>query len=170
MYSIIKKSLQCASLIAVLSACSLTGSGPGDGGTDIVLFEASKDPLSFGLVAATNQNPDQNGRPSPLVVRIYQLADETLFNNAQFYHLLDNDSQILGRDLRKKQQMTIFPGDKNSSKPMVLDRKTRFIGVLAAFRDVDNATPTLIVAINPDDPLPLCLHIEEKSLVFKPTC
>ncbi len=121
--------------------------------------------MSFAISSSPNQNPDQTGRPSPLEVRIYQLADETLFKNADFYSLFDKDTQVLGRDLKKKEQRMINPGHKSQPVSMILDRKTRFIGVLAAFQDLDNSVATLLVPINPEDPLPLCLRVEEKSLV-----
>jgi type VI secretion system protein VasD len=140
------------------------------GGSPIVLFEPSKEPLSFAISSSPNQNPDQNGRASPLQLRIYQLADDTLFKNADFYSLFDKDTQILGRYLKKKEQMTIQPGQKNQPQPMILDRKTLFIGVLGAFQDLDNAVSTLLIPIDPDEPAPMCLRIEEKSLVIASTC
>lgn len=126
--------------------------------------------MSFEILSSANQNPDQAGRPSPLQVRVYQLVNETLFKNADFYSLFDDDIKVLGADLKKKEQLTIHPGQKNAPQSMILDRKTRFIGVLAAFRDLDNSIPTLLISIDPEDPAPLCLLIEAKSLVLDPGC
>lgn len=173
MYQIIKIVKPCVfvCLLSALWGCSITGSSsPIDGGSPIVLFEPSKVPLTFGLTAVAKLNPDQNGRPSPLVLRVYQLSSDSLFKNADFYSLFDNDTQVLGRDLQKKQQMMIYPGDKKPGANMILDRKTRFIGVLGAFRDLDNAVATLIIPIDPEEPAPLCLRINAKSLVLDNNC
>ena len=42
-------------------------------------------------------NPDMNGRPSPIVLRIYALKSDDIFNNADFFALYENDASILGR-------------------------------------------------------------------------
>lgn len=155
--------------VIMISSCSSIGSSSEDG-SQIVLFERSKELLAFSLTAVSKLNPDQNGRPSPLVIRIYQLSSDALFRNADFYKLLDDDAQVLNRDIQQKQQFMVYPGEKRSRTDMVISRKTRFIGIVGEFRDVDNAVATLLIPINPEKPMPLCLSIQEKTLSSTHDC
>ncbi len=51
------------------------------------------------LVVAQDVNPDRAGRPSPIVVRIYQLKEEGAFNNADYFALMDKEQETLGASL-----------------------------------------------------------------------
>lgn len=91
------------------------------------------------IAAADDLNPDYRGRPSPLVVRIYQLKSDLAFNNASFFALYDNDQSELGADLLGKEEIELRPGeDKVYSR--VLGDDTRYVGILAGYRDIDNAS------------------------------
>jgi len=95
--------------------------------------------IEADIAAAEDLNPDHRGRASPLVVRIYQLKSDLAFNNASFFALYDNDEAELGADLVGKEEIELRPGED-----MVYSRKleddTRFVGVLAGYRDIDNAS------------------------------
>jgi type VI secretion system protein VasD len=92
--------------------------------------------LSFVIDA--NVNPDASGRPSPVVVRIYELKSLAAFNRADFFSLYEKDREQLGADLVNRDELPMMPGGKPQAIT-TLRSDTRYLGVVAAFRDIERA-------------------------------
>lgn len=90
------------------------------------------------LDVADDVNPDASGRPSPIVVRVYQLADTEAFDRATFFDLYDRDRQVLGASLLARSEITLLP-DTEKVVGQPLDPKTRVVAIVAAYRDIDHA-------------------------------
>ncbi len=94
--------------------------------------------VSALLSAAVNINPDRNGRPSPIVVRVYELKSENVFKGADFFSLFEQDSAILGADLVNRVEYQMDPGEV-----IQYDREfandSSYLGVIAAYRNLENA-------------------------------
>jgi type VI secretion system protein VasD len=84
--------------------------------------------------ATANINPNAEGRPSPLGVRIYQLASYPIFGRADFFSLYDNDAQVLGRELLKKQEIVLRPGEKRTVY-FATEPGAHTVGLLGTFKD-----------------------------------
>ena len=84
-------------------------------------------------------NPDSKGRPSPLVIRLYYLKSSDAFNNAAFEDLFYNGKDILGADLLAVREINIFAGSKEIVPPADINYDSNHLGVVAAYRDIDNA-------------------------------
>ena len=95
-------------------------------------------PVVVHLQAAADLNPDSTGRASPLVVRVYQLRQDTAFLGADFFTLYDHDKESLAADLVTREEYTLKPGDARDLQ-MKFDPQVRLLGVLAAYRDFRNA-------------------------------
>ena len=52
-------------------------------------------------------NPDLNGRPSPVVIHVYELTSNTLFESQDFFSLYEEPEVVLGPDLINKQEFGI---------------------------------------------------------------
>lgn len=89
--------------------------------------------------AASDMNPDDEGRASPLVVRIYELKSLSVFDNADFFSLYDDDKTVLEQDLVRSEEMEFVPGQSIEEWERELQEETRFVGILAAYRDIENA-------------------------------
>lgn len=87
------------------------------------------------LTASADVNPDSSGRPSPIVVRIYQLRGDTEFNRADFFTLYEKDKETLGASLIGRDEKTLFPGQRLETD-LPLSPETRFVGAIAGFRDL----------------------------------
>jgi type VI secretion system protein VasD len=87
------------------------------------------------LSASADVNPDSTGRPSPIVVRIYQLRGDTEFNNADFFTLYQKDKETLGASLIGRDEKTLFPGQQLEFD-LPLSGEARFVGAVAAYRDL----------------------------------
>ena len=87
----------------------------------------SSPPLLRGTIAVdSNVNPDRAGRPSPIVVRVYELKSVAAFSGADFFALFDNEQATLSGELVGREEFQLQPD-------------TKFIGVVAAFRDLEQA-------------------------------
>jgi type VI secretion system protein VasD len=90
------------------------------------------------LSASADANPDATGRPSPVVVRVFQLRGDGAFSAADYFPLYDDDKMVLGPELITRDEFVLNPGDRRSLD-VTLAADTRFVGAIAAFRDIRNA-------------------------------
>lgn len=98
------------------------------------------------LIASTDVNPDSEGRPSPVVVRIYQLRGDAEFNDAGFFALFDNEQAALGSSLIMRDERTLFPGQR-APLSVALAPDARFLGVVAAYRDIRSSRWRAVVGV-----------------------
>jgi len=90
------------------------------------------------LKAAPTTNPDVRGRPSPIVLRVYELRSLGAFNNADFFSLFDKEAETLGGELVGREEYILQPSETKPYQRQ-LQPDTKFIGVAAAFRDLENS-------------------------------
>jgi type VI secretion system protein VasD len=97
-------------------------------------------PPSIGVTIATapDVNPDARNRPSPILVRFYELKSPTAFQAADFFSILDREKDTLGAELVMRDEFSLAPMGKQEFK-RTLQADTKFIGVVAAYRDIDRA-------------------------------
>lgn len=94
--------------------------------------------LTTMFQASYELNPNSDGKPSPIIVRLYELKKEALFQDSDFFDLYDNDLKILAADLISRNELEFRPGEDRTIK-YELDPATRFIALIAAYRDLDGA-------------------------------
>ena len=97
------------------------------------------------LTASADINPDANGRPSPIVVRVYQLRTDEAFTKAEFFDLFDDEQKVLGEGRISSNEYLLAPMERRPIEITVAG-ETRFVGAIAAFRDIRNAQWRGIVA------------------------
>ena len=119
------------------------------------------------LAAAADTNPDASGRASPVVVRVYQLKTDTIFTGADFFALFDDDQKVLGPELIGRDEFVVAPSEKRTVD-MAVSRTARFVGIVAAFRDIRNAQWRVVVPapLKNDD---MTLAVERARVTFSPT-
>jgi type VI secretion system protein VasD len=94
--------------------------------------------LTIDLLAAATLNPSSSGRPSPVVVRVYELKAAAPFEAADFVSLFDKDQAVLGADVVARDEFVLGPGESMAIK-RDLSADSKFIAVMAAFRDLERA-------------------------------
>jgi type VI secretion system protein VasD len=119
------------------------------------------------LSAAADVNPDASGKPSPVVVRVYQLKGDAAFAGADFFALFDDEMKVLGPELIGREEYVLTPSEKRTVELAVL-KTAKFVGVIAAFRDIRNSQWRVVV------PAPLkkndvTLSVERARVQFAPT-
>lgn len=140
-------------LLSILAStgCSLFGSGP--------------DPteLDISLEASDNLNPNAEGRASPLVVRFYELSSVDVFETSDFFTLYDEEMPTLGKFIQFRDEMNIKPGQQKffsyEAKP-----ETRYVAVIAAYRDLDNARWRGSLEIKPNKKTKVMIHLGSLSV------
>lgn len=118
---------------AVLPGCSMFGKG-------------GPATLAATVVASAEVNPDVRKRPSPVVVRVFELKAPTLFEQADFVSLYEKDQAVLAAEMVGREEFVLRPGETRPlNKPLSPD--TKFIGVMAAFRELERARWRAVVPV-----------------------
>lgn len=91
------------------------------------------------IALSSDTNPDHTGRPSPVIIRMYQLRNYGVFVSADFFTLYDNEASILSGDLISREEYNLMPGEAKSIS-VLMDPQTQYVGVIAAFRDIEHST------------------------------
>lgn len=94
--------------------------------------------IDMSVVASAGVNPDDQKRPAPIVVTIYELKTGSAFAAADYFSLQDKDKTVLADDLVRRDQFQLRPGEKKSIQRKV-DPATTRLGILAAYRDLPNS-------------------------------
>jgi len=100
------------------------------------------------IAAGADANPDATGRPSPVVVRVYQLKTDASFNGAEFFALFDDDKKVLGAELISRDEFVLTPAERRTIEVVVSD-ETRFVGAIAAYRDIGHSQWRALAAAAP---------------------
>ena len=120
-----KKMTVLAALVAALAAC---------GGPTRVYVQGVK-PL----------NENDRKESTPVDVRLYQLKDDSRFNQAAIEKLWTDDKAVLGDDLIAVKVVTVFPGSSEDREKEIelgeLPPAVRFIGVFALYPKEDDKGP-----------------------------
>lgn len=90
------------------------------------------------FTVSPDANPDAENRPSPVVVRLYQLKDDAAFKDADIFALFDKEQATLAAALVSREEFELAPGE-HRSVDLQLSHDARFVGVVAAYRDIRNA-------------------------------
>lgn len=95
-------------------------------------------PYTVVITADDKLNPDRNGLPTPVEIRIYRLKGITAFNNSDFFGLYEKDAQLLASELVSKEVFMLQPGE---AKVLVgkASNDERALGVFVGYRDLDKA-------------------------------
>ena len=120
--------------IAVLAVAGLSGCFGGDKPSEPMPAR-----LDVATIADAQMNPDLDGRPSPLLIRLYALRAKDSFEAADFFALYDKDEQVLGGDLVRREEFILQPG-QTQVLPREYAPDIGFIAVMAAYRDVERST------------------------------
>ncbi|MBX3622864.1 MAG: type VI secretion system lipoprotein TssJ [Rhizobacter sp.] len=129
----------------LLLACGLLAAGTLPGCS---MFSSGPPTLTATVTASPQVNPDVRKRASPVVVRVFELKASTLFEQADFVSLYEKDQAVLAGELVSREEFVLRPGEsKPITKPLSPD--TKFVGVMAAFRELERARWRAVVPVVP---------------------
>jgi type VI secretion system protein VasD len=140
-------------MITVLTACSS------------VSWMQSPTTINSQILASFEINPDTNGRPSPLVVRVYELKSISAFNDADFFKLYDEEVATLGGDLLSREEFELTPGEGREIAHKA-NEQSRYFAVVAAFRNIDQASWRASAALELNSKNSLIVRIDKQSVTI----
>ena len=104
--------------------------------------------IAAQVSAADTLNADVRGRPSPVIVRIYELSNRSTFDTLDFVSLYEREKETLGAELVSREELVMRPGESRdwNKAPAA---ETKFVGVLVAFREIERARWRTVVPVKP---------------------
>ncbi|MBK9136429.1 MAG: type VI secretion system lipoprotein TssJ [Betaproteobacteria bacterium] len=120
-------------------------------------------PMKGTISAAADLNPSATQRPSPLVLRVYELRSDTAFSKADFIALYQQEQATIGGDLVLKDEFVVTPGE-NRPYERTLSIETRYLAVFGAYRNVERAVWRAIAAVPSGKALKLAIRAESQAL------
>jgi type VI secretion system protein VasD len=151
-------------LIGVLASCAPKPPPPPPPPPPLPAPEPPKPTAIQASIQVSAQiNPDPNGRPSPIVLRFYELKSLSNFNGADFFLLYDQEAHVLGPEMVSREVMELNPGMQRSFERQ-LQPETRFIGVIAAFRAIEQAHWRAAEAIPEHRTTPLIINVNRLTV------
>ncbi|MGA9573704.1 MAG: type VI secretion system lipoprotein TssJ [Lysobacterales bacterium] len=123
-----------------------------------------KENLGIQIAASADVNPDMEGRPSPVILHIMELNSTEQFNRLDYMGLTQPSGAALGPELLGKNQVVLQPGE-SKTLPMELNAATTAIGLVAGYRDIDNAAWRKIVPITQGKTKGISITLEQTQIV-----
>jgi type VI secretion system protein VasD len=115
------------------------------------------------VVAGADVNPDARGRPSPVVVKVFELKSLAAFEAADFFSLFEKDKETLGGELLARDELSLVPGGKQALA-RELKPETRYVGVVAGYRDLERSTWRAAVPVPPKKTTSLIVRLESRKV------
>jgi type VI secretion system protein VasD len=120
--------------------------------------------LGLQISATADVNPDMQGRPSPIILHVMELNSTEQFNRLDYMGLTQPSGAALGPELLGKNQVVLQPGESRTL-PLELNPMTTAIGLVAGYRDIDNAVWRKIVPIIQGKTKGLSITLEQTQIV-----
>lgn len=119
--------------------------------------------LDLELSASDQLNPDRDGRPSPVVVRLFELRHPAAFENADFFSLYERAKESLGADLAASEELELRPGETRTLKLRAAEG-SRYVGLLAAYRNLPDSQWRQVLPLNPAQLTQARLRLERDGI------
>ncbi len=101
--------------------------------------QATKAHIVRAQVAASDDvNPNREGRPSPVHLRVFQLKEAGAFLSADYWSLVDSEQQVLGSSLVQRLEHDLAPGERKKFE-LKIAPEANVLGVMAEYADYRNA-------------------------------
>ena len=102
----------------------------------------------------------------PVVIRLYELTSLAAFNSTDFLSVFNDYQSALGNELLFSEELRLIPGmRKKFNRPLNLD--TRYVGVVAAFRDLEHAQWKAFTAIPGEEKKPeIYIFLKENRILI----
>jgi type VI secretion system protein VasD len=124
--------------------------------------------VELTVTAAPGLNPAPPGnRPSPVLVRAYGLVSANAFANVDFYKLHRDAAAALGQDLVAQNEFVVMPASRETVI-IELAPGARYIGLVAGYRAIDQATWRAVTAVTPGRTTPLEASLEPLAVRLAP--
>ena len=136
----------------------------GGGGAIDTLFK-SETGVELTIISSKDLNPDRDGRPSPVIIKVFALSDERQFKREDFLSLYEDPAERLGSDLLDSFQLKEFSPEETRTETLLLSPETRFIGLMAEYQQYDRAEALLALPIKPNKTTKFTIKAERLRII-----
>lgn len=119
--------------------------------------------INTAIDASPGLNPDSKGRASPIVVRLLELKTLAAFNDADFFSLWDRERETLATDLMAREEVSLRPNETRTFS-RTLQPDTRYVAVIAAFRDLEHAQWRGAFPVEPHKTQSIVIKVESRAV------
>lgn len=132
-----------------------------------ILNGCSKPSINLAVASQPNVNPDFTGRPSPVIVKMYELRNDAAFHAADFHPLFETPVQTLGADLIAADELVFTPGEarKIAYEPA---GDTRYIGIVAGFRQLERGSWRVVKSVDALSKNTIAMELSDTSIILIP--
>lgn len=120
------------------------------------------------IEAAPDVNPDPSGRPSPVMVQLYELKAAGRFNGADFFSLFERASATLGQDLQQKDEVLLAPGERRTVN-LQFREGSHHLGVIAGYRSFETARWRAVVDTPVDTVTRVLIRADRAAVILSPS-
>lgn len=124
--------------------------------------------IQANLEASPDLNPDLNGRPSPVKIRLYVLKSLSVFENTDFFALRERDRELLAEDIAYREEMHVRPARTHEITYTIKAEDSPegplYVGVMAAYRDLENAEWRAATEIQSKKTTALTVYLDRLSV------
>lgn len=149
--TLLLKMLAALSALAILAGCSS------------LTPYSTLTKLELKITASDRLNPDLNGRPSPIVLRLIELKHPVAFENADFFSLYQRAKESLAPDMVTSEELELRPGETLELKLSVAPG-SHYVGVLAAYRDLSQAQWRFVVPLTQEELAKVDLTLDQNGI------
>ncbi|WP_406828468.1 type VI secretion system lipoprotein TssJ [Microbulbifer sp. ARAS458-1] len=103
--------------------------------------------VALNLDVQSDVNPDSDGRASPVVVRVFMLADDRQFSREEFLNLYESAESRLGKDLIDTVILKEFAPGEQRIEELPLTPEVKYLGLLAEFVQYQRADALMLLPI-----------------------
>jgi len=128
--------------------------------------QAPETKIALTLRASQEVNPDTSGRPSPISVRIHTLKGTSEFERADFFQLYNDPNAALGSDVIAIEGVQMRPSETRDLE-LKPDPQARYLGILAAYRDIDRSRWRVVHPIASGQTQELLVELSKRRIEVK---
>ncbi len=99
------------------------------------------------ISAAADINPDFDGRPSPVVLHVFKLADDRQFRRQDFLGLYESAAARLGKDLIGSVVLKEITPGESRQEIIKLTPEVKYLGVMAEFSQYRDADAIIVLPV-----------------------
>ena len=121
--------------------------------------------LTLSLQVSLDTNRNLYGRPSPVVVRVFQLANSQAFLRATLTQLSTSPEQILRSDFLGQEVFLLRPGEPYRYH-FIPEPRMRDIGVIVEYRSIDEARWRVVSRVDQGKTPDVFVSIGRNSVEF----
>lgn len=103
--------------------------------------------LQIDFVIDADINPDEQGKASPLFIRMYELKAKKMMSKADFIEIYERDKEVLGADMVAAHKLKHFKPGESRTEHFVLGKDTHYVALYGEFLEFKDAKYKLIIPV-----------------------